>query len=105
MWLRLAFDLGRVASGLFGRRVERKFKRALEEEKIYGGSIKVAGMDRAKASLANIQIALVIFSAAGGSQPTVSEDHPKTLPQAKRHKLSLLFTSLTILTTLDFITK
>ena len=46
MWLRLAFDLGRVASGLFGRRVERKFKRALEEEKIYGGSIKVAGMDQ-----------------------------------------------------------
>ena len=78
MWLRLAFDLGGVASGLFVRRVERKFKRASEEEKIYGGSIKVAGMDRAKASLANIQIALVIFIASSGaSQPTVSEDHPK----------------------------
>ena len=77
MWLRLAFDLGGVASGLFVRRVERKFKRALEEEKIYGGSIKVAGMDRAKASLANIQIALVIFIASGAIQPTVSEDHPK----------------------------
>ena len=61
---------------------ERKFKRgamegAPEEEKIYGGSIKVAGMDRAKATLANIQIALVIFIASGAIQPTVSEDHPK----------------------------
>ena len=34
---------------------------------------------------------------------TEIQRNTKTSPQAKRHKLSLLFTSLTILTTLDFI--
>ena len=49
----------------------------MEEEKIYGGSIKVAGMDPPRASLANIQIARVIFIASAAIQPAVSEDHPK----------------------------
>ena len=82
MWHRLGLD---VASGLFGRRVGRRFKRAvklgLEEEKIYGGSIKVAGMDPPRASLANIQIALVIFIASAAIQPAVSEDHPNKGPK------------------------
>ena len=57
------------------------------------------------ASRKPLPLPLQIHETSEQNQQQVSFNNQKTLPQAQRHKLSLLFTSLTISTTLDFITK